>query len=533
MKNKELKKLNQIFGGKKSKGFPKQDSFVDKNSEESAPSDYDRREFCRKSMMGLMGGLLVSIPWANELTGKPLSHLDNSLSAPPNIDFKLNKTGDGIIGPFGEARIYNVGGFAMPMIVTSADGSAVMDLTGRSPFIRLGASTDSSAIVLRSGSIQFGISKPVPWSPDIIKKLISTLAANRQKATGLILLRSALYTSYPIAVKRLKSKMNTAVATKLSAGSRGLGKDSLKCTSTTVTDTVVNTITQTINVVKTAEQQYQECYDKQVRSAGCADAGIFAGACAATICGLKAFVEIVVGVTTIVTTVTEEVVRTVVSCTKPLIGSWPNPWNFYNNLPVAKVSQPALKFGATDLAGAIKFLKDITGFFGPLGKCLIDGKWNVAQLQTPLDFGGGKLVLPYGMRVCITSDCARKLALENTAGELSTAWLAALGALAALSTEFAAFAATFGIVATPAIVAAIAGLPEVVVALAAILLAFVIVLLIWGTVISGQMSYQVCCTSNLADGTVCIEHPTFAIQVITLLTLGQVPVGLIPPIVTG
>jgi len=327
--------------------------------------------------------------------------------------------------------------------------------------------------------------------------------------------------------------MDKTVASKFAAKSKSMGKDAMKCVTTTFTETVTTTITETIDVIKTAEKQYQECYDKEVKSDTCKLAGPGAGACAAGICALKSFVDIVVGFITVVTTTTEDVVRTVVLCVKPIVNQWPNPWTLLTNLPVATVSQPETKVSQTDIGDAIKFLKNFKGVFGAFGTCLLNGQWSLAQLETPLEINSKKVIFPYGIRVCITADCARQLAIENTFGELTTSWVAALSALAALSPEFAAAVAAIGITPAAAVAALVASAPEVVVGIAAVILAFIILALIYGTAVSGQLSYQVCCTSNLDDGTVCIEHPTFAIALLSFLTLGNNPTVLIPPIVTG
>jgi hypothetical protein len=510
----------------------KHDEFISINPFED--SGVGRREFCFKSSIGLAAAFMATFPWTQRALAAIASPYQKS--SPPIIKFTRNRTLDGIIGPFGEARIYKYNGEALPMLVVSRDASAIIDLTGRSPFIRIGSDL-ASAIYLNADGVMYGSkSRLQPWNARTIQALIAALARDKQKANAIILLRSALHTSYPVAVKEFKARMNRKMVAKLSQGSAKLGTNSLKCTTTTVTDTVTNTVTQTVEVIKTAQQQYQECYDREVQKDPCKSAGIFAGACAAGACGLKTFVDMIVGFTTIVTTVTEEVVREVVSCQKPLIGTWPNPWDISNkNLTNGAVSQPAVKFGASDVAGAIKFLKDLTGVFGPFGKCFLDGKWGLAQLETPLDLGNGKIVIPFGVRVCITAECARQLSIGNIGSELLVSWGAALGALAALSTEAAAILVPLGVVATPSVVAFAGTVSPVIVAIATVILAFIIILLIHGTILSAELAYQDCCTNNLADGTVCIEHPTFAVALLTILQAGHgAPTALlIPPTVTG
>jgi hypothetical protein len=75
--------------------------------------------------------------------------------------------------------------------------------------------------------------------------------------------------------------------------------------------------------------------------------------------------------------------------------------------------------------------------------------------------------------------------------------------------------------------------PPAVTAAAAIILAFVLLALIYGTAISAQLFFQQHFTNNFAHGVVYIEHPTFALALIKLATIGTAPAELFPPIVTG
>jgi hypothetical protein len=197
------------------------------------------------------------------------------------------------------------------------------------------------------------------------------------------------------------------------------------------------------------------------------------------------------------------------------------------------IPQPAATFGAKELEAALKLVKDIGSFLGPFGTCLANGQWSLAQLQTPIDFGGGTIALPYGVKVCISADCASRLSLDGLVGELTTSWTAALGALAALSPEFAAAVSPLGILAAPAAAGVAATAPPAIAAIAALILAFIILALIYGTAISGQLFIHKNFTGNFADGTVCIEHATFALALIKLASYGVAPSELIPPIVTG
>src|SRR6185437_15736328 len=123
----------------------------------------------------------------------------------------------------------------------------------------------------------------------------------------------------------------------------------------------------------------------------------------AAACAAEAFVDIVTGWVDVVTTTTEEVVRTVVSCATPQLKTWPSPWDVSDAQLSLAVPQKKLTFGQKDVDDALKFLKSIAGFLGPFGTCLLEGKWSLAQLDTQLDFGSGHTVVPFGIKVCMTS----------------------------------------------------------------------------------------------------------------------------------
>ncbi len=516
-----LKKTNELRIKKNGNGSIESNTFLEKAmGVPSLDSNLSRRELIQKAAFA---SLLTAFPWADRVYA--------AVPPPPQITFQKNASGDGIIGPFGEARIYNVSGQVLPIIVSAKNGMAVMSFTGRIPFVRFGKAGDATAITVTSHGVQFGSAAPLKWSAAVINDLIKTIVNDPNKASGAMQLRSALYTCYPVADMALipQYTMGRQMAAVMSQHAMAYGAKSMICTTTTVTEAVTRTITETVNVIMTAEQQYQACYDAQIGRDPCRSAGVFAGACAATICAAKAFLDIVTGTVTVVTTIVEEVTRQVMVCRTPSPNRWPNPWDYTGYIDKYIVPQKKQQFNILD---AVNFLKSVISFFGPFAKCLLDGKWSLAELQTPLNLGG-QVVLPYGVRVCITAECARQLALQGIGGELTTTWISLLGALAALSPAFAAVAAGFGIVATPAILAAAGAVPEAVVGAAAIILAFIILAMYYATVISAQLTVQVCCTNNLADGLVCIEHPTFAIALVSIAIFLGGPAILIPPIVTG
>jgi hypothetical protein len=200
------------------------------------------------------------------------------------------------------------------------------------------------------------------------------------------------------------------------------------------------------------------------------------------------------------------------------------------------VPQPKATFGPKEIDDAVKLLKQIGGFLGPF-QCLLDGKWSLAQLDTQLNLGG-RIVIPYGVQLCISGACASQIMNLDTAGLLAGSWVAALSAVAALDAGAAATLAGVGITAAPAAAAAVAALiasagaaaAAVIVAAATVILCFILVALLWGSVITAEL-LLCAATGTLADG-VCIVHPTLAVAAITLVSLGILSVAqLAPPFV--
>ena len=440
--------------------------------------------------------------------------------------FKPLRDGDGAVGPYGEVQVFKVGSEWLPVRVATRDRSALMDFRGRSPFVSYG--TGSAAITLSSQGIQFANGRPLSWSGETIKKLLNTLATNIKLAQSAMLLRSTLHTAYPAAValqqKPLPGKRMSSLVKKTSSG---LGQRSMFCTVDETTETVTRRVTELVERIQTADEQYAACFNRQAVRPPCSDAGLLAGPCAAAACAIQEFIDIVTSFVEVVIVITEEVVRRVVVCDFKLEG-WPNPWATVPPGLLAGVAQPKAKFSDKEIKDAIKLVKSFANFLGPFGTCLINGRWNLAQLDTPLDLGDGPLALPYGVKVCIQAECAKKLTIEKMGEETLNSWGSALAALAALSPTFAAATG----IAPAAFVVGIAALPPAVVAAASLILAFIILALIYGTLISIQLSIHQL-AGSFSDGVVCIEHPTFALALIKLASLTLVPAELVPPIVTG
>ncbi|MFH0726749.1 MAG: hypothetical protein V2B19_10435 [Pseudomonadota bacterium] len=496
-----------------------------------------RRELMHQAALA---SLLFALPWEN-----------NASAAGPSLpklpSFVKNKTGDGIIGPYGEVRVARGSGVALPGIISAAGGLALMNMATRTPFVRFGMEKDKTAITLTADGVQFGTLKPEPWSDVTVKKMIKSLTSDRNKARGAMLLRSALYTSYPAAAQQFKSGPTKKMAAAMAKGKAGYGPGALLCPSSCVTTT--REITEPAAVVKTALEQWQECYDKAVVSSNCKAAGqaasflgseaaaAAAALCAGGSCVLSTLEDIIVGWVEIVVGIVEEVTCVVVSCIKAAVGVWPNPWDLSDLLITrGAVAQPKATFGQKEIDGALKLLKEITGFLGPF-KCLLDGKWSLAQLETPLNLGGGNIVIPYGVKLCFSGACAGQIATLDTAGLLAGSWVAALSTWAALDAAAAAQLAGVGVVASPVAAAAVATLTAsvgasaaaAIVAAASIILCFILLALLWGSLIGAQL--LLCGNDDLSNG-VCLVHATFATALISLFTLGILSITqLLPPVV--
>lgn len=451
----------------------------------------------------------------------------------PHIPVQVIDKGERVRNIFGEVKITTVNKEALPTYVLAAEGSAMMDLNGRSGFVRFGSGMD--AITLTGEGVQFGSDKVQSWSDQVVLQLIKALTTDPAKAHSAMLLRSALHTSYPMAVARSKQNMSKRMASSMAKGAKGLGSTSMVCSTRTVTETMEKTVTETMKKIKSAEKQFRECCAQEAKLAPCKDLLIREAieSCAWLTCAARSFEDIVVGFIEVVTTIAEEVTRQVVSCvSRPRSVTWPNPWGQGGRLPAgASIGQPRIQFKQQDIDSAVQLLKQLASGLGPFVDCFIKGKWHLAQLSMQLTVDN-KTVIPYGVKVCIDDTCATQLALDQVGSQHLAAWGSALAILAALSPEFAV--AVGGLIAPAAGAAAlIAALPPAVVAAAALILAFIILTMIYATAISAQLLYHKLATDNFKDGQVCIEHPSFALALIKVASLGSVPAELIPPIVTG
>lgn len=475
------------------------------------------------------GPLQAMMQAKSKYNGKPFGQL-----------FKPTAGGFGMVGPWGEVRASRLPEGLTPYMIQTANKAGLFDYAGRKPFVTLQGS--GQEIRLEVDGIIFGKAKPLAWDKAGVAALKNALKRDRKAMQSAMQMRSAMATSFAALAVATKTAPPKEIATGFFGIVEDLGK-ATTCTTTTITESVTTLVERTIDEIQSAAERYAECYDDALKTGACGFTASFnldAGKlCAKVYCTAKGFVDVVIGVLTIVTEVVEEVIREVTTCTKPLGYLLPSNWDL-PDVRMPDLPMKELKLLAKDVTKALAFIKefsdDLFAFLGPFGKCLVDGKWTINSAPIPFIQGIG---IPFGATVCITAACARSLAAQNLAGEASAAWGSALAALAALSPEFAAASGPLGVVAAPALAAATTALsPGVIAALLAIL-CFIIMALIYASAISAQLGVLIL-TSQIpgfpnvfSDGEVCITHPTLALAAIMYATAGGVPAQLIPPIVLG
>ena len=460
-------------------------------------------------------------------TGKPYGQL-----------FTPTAGGLGMLGPWGEVRAAKLKEGLTPYFIETAKKTGKFDYSGRMPYFEFRGS--GGLIRLTLDGIAIGSAKPVPWGKTGVGAFKNALKKDRTAMKSALCLRSSMASSFPAIVVATKTAPPAQLASSQLELAAQLGRAAI-CTTSTVTDTIVTRVEETVELVKTAAQRYAECYDKALREGFCKDtAGLIGQAalevCAAGFCAAKGFVDVVVGFIDIVTETIEEVTREVTTCTAPLAGLIPNEWNLPDiKLPDLPMKEIAVT--AKDIARALEvfrqFGNDVFAFLGPFGKALIAGTWSMAQLPIPFISGVG---IPYGVDVSISAASARTLTVTGMLGEAASAWGASLSALAALSPSFAASAGSLGITANTALTTLIASLalPAAVINAMALILAFVILGLLYASAIAAQMEFLVRANPGaLADGRVKITHPSIALASIKAATLGIAPAELVPPIVLG
>ena len=441
----------------------------------------------------------------------------------------------GSTGAWGEVQVRELKTGLVPVYVRTANRSGVMDLTKARSTVSLG----SGSVVLTSRGIQSG-GKLEPWNASTIASLITRARSDASLRASLLELRAALVTAYPHAVSAARKNAEPRAAQAVMGAAQRMGIAAMprksQCTTTTITETITREVAQEVERWLTAEERYEACVRQQVA------AGILGGEAAAVLyCAALGLVDLFLGVMTVVTTIIEEVTRTVVTCTlegtKRLIDLYkgievPIPTRGIQLPGVPGVGRVAPALTSTDITAALQRLRDLLGAVSPFTTCLLQGRWSFAASDLSAITGGSTLEIPYGVKVCITAECARRLRFDSAHGDLGSAATSLLAILAALNADFAAIAGTLGIAkaAEALALAAVIGTTGTV-ALTAVA-ALLLFLVYYAAMIALQL--QLLPESAFADGLVCIEHPTFVIAALTIL----VPVAgsltqWTPPIVTG
>jgi hypothetical protein len=460
----------------------------------------------------------------------PLSYA-NPPSRMPRADFKRLR--NGIRGPFGEVRYIDSPDGRVPNYIAARDGLGVADMANGKIKLTFGIGKD--AIVCSSKSIRID-DKEIKWDRTGIAAFLDALKTKKTAAQAALLLRTAVITNtnQVIAEQIAKPKQTAtrAVAAAISINSVSAGTTALlNCTTQTVTETVITTIEKTVDRIRTAEQRLEACIGGDLTRI--------------PLCVLQGFVDIVVGTFTVLTEIAETVTREVTTCAVKWANTWPNPFDVITvNLPPGlSLAAPTKAPTAEDILKAAKLLKSIAGPISPLFECLADGKWSLTPLPMPVDFGNSNTEVPFGVKVCISANCAEKLRLSRTWSDAAGSWLSALSVLAALSPSFASFVGP-AIPAATAVSVLIAAVGPVVAGIAAIMLAIALVLLYYSTMIAASLEVQKW-LGAFEDGEVCIEHPSIALGVF-VAAMASIPAVnlvtgpsamnvalLVPPIVTG
>jgi hypothetical protein len=440
---------------------------------------------------------------------------------------------------FGHVLVTESAGGHVPVYIGAKNKGAEVDLRSNRMSISFGKGQSAIRCDSKGFSIEGG--QRLEWNKSGIKRLLEAICRDPVKANGALELRAAYHTNMPALISSAKSARSkagvmvgpgTMIALPDPVSMSRLGATSIiECTTTTITDTVYETITRSVDLIRTAEERFNDCLGDNP------DLGRY------LYCVAQSFVDMVVGVRTIVEQVATEVTRTVVTCVAGPRPAGSSPYGvptqpFSDHFPgvaFATPDKPAPK--ASDIQKAIKELSNFVEYFGSIGGVLLGGKWDLAKLVTPIDVGDGKLEVPYGVKVTLVASEAEKLMLSRNIIQAATAVGSTLSVLAALSPEFAAAAVAFGVVAAPLpapVLTFLAANPAVATA-AIVIVCFILLMLYWAVAVGAELDVHKL-LGSFADGKLSIEHPSIALGAIALafFAFGGINVALIvPPIVTG
>lgn len=490
----------------------------------------------------LLGGsafgalLAVGGPLLAQDKGKPFPKYSGAM---PPVLFRQTSNGVGMTGPWGEVRTVKLNQGLAPYFIESADKGGVLDFSGRNILIRLG--DEASGLTITSKGFAIGKAKPTPWKGGTAK-LISLIKGNKAWTRSAMQMRSAFVSSFAAAAAQGKAPAAKAFGATFADVVEDFGGAAV-CTTRTVTESVTRRVEETIDVIVTAEQQYERCFDEAINNpnGACGVVKYVFGTpaailCATGYCGAITFFDVLVNTFTVWHDVIEEVTREVTECVKPLKGYLPNRWDLPQiELPRWEVPEALRQVVLTagDIAAALDIFRRNLGsslsFLGPFARCMLEAEWKIATVPFFDLFD-----LPFGIEICMTAACARRLQAQNMVGEGIQAWVGALSVIASCSPGAAAALAATGIAPIAPLVAALAAVPPAVVTAALAIACMIAASLYFASVVAVQLSFVLATNPGvLSDGRVCMTHPTLAVGLIIAMSNGTVPAGLIPPVVTG
>ena len=435
--------------------------------------------------------------------------------------------------PFGMVRVGIIESQCLPVYVESADRSAVFDAEGKAVLTRIGAG--SNAITFTGGSIQLGKgAKLIKLDRAGWKSLIAYAGKDSGLLASAMGLRSALMSAFPIAVLASRTKPYVDAAKQTLETAAEMAEQGANCTVSRWEEEVETRVVELVDVVVTAEKQWNECIAK----AKCDDGlgGVPCYAAAVAVCSAKTFLDLVVGTIEIVTKFVDTIVHETVVCVTGALpkGVLPNEWFASKGGFAGLLETPAqaASFGSAQVLEALAFLKTHTAFLGEFATCFLNSKWQLAQSGTIARTSGGALSIPYGIKITMSATCARKLKLESLWGQAFASVSSLLALIAAIDAPAKAVLAPLGIAATPAVVAAAGSLGAVVLQIATLIACFLVVAIWHGVMLSAQLSLADA-AGAFADGKVEMIHPTFVLALLEAVTLGFSPGEFVPPIVVG
>jgi hypothetical protein len=414
---------------------------------------------------------------------------------------------------------------AIPLSVSSPDQLSTMDFSTGTPVVRLGKTPNQITITPNGVRLKQGEPEK-SWSKDVIKTLIETITKSEELFHAALSLRLAWHATYPeyayqrkaIAPAKLAKpfvKWNASVA------QFSESKSADHCRIENVVDTLTTTVLREQNIVVAAADQFSKCLsDCEAKFGGdwrkLGDKLL----CEANCLG-KSFVDMVIGTVEIVETITDTVVRQVLVCPPKLPkGKFPNPFTGLEPLPgisgAAPFKEPA--FSNAIITQALDVLLGLVTQLPPVVTCLLQSDWKITSLgNLGLNIDGVASV-PFGVTVCIDSQCAQRIS-GSTSYDIST--IAALVAIASTITPATLVAAGISVAAAAVIAPA-----------CVLILGLLAVLLVHLAIVAGQiLLYN---ALGMTSNGVCITHPSLPVVAATVLNplLGILAVGNTPLVVT-